>query len=151
MSLYKNINKRKKAGTSRPKKKSTISKKAYADMKAGFPKKKYKSGRTVKTLAGFGYTGATYVNRIENLEKKIGRIEGTEDAQQAIEERFSAIETSVTYINKSIDDSLVPEVKENSNMIKVIDIDISTATTQINAIENRVKRIEDKDDNPLAN
>ena len=105
----------------------------------------------IGTLAGFGYTGATYVNRIENLEKKIGRIEGTEDAQQAIEERFSAIETSVTYINKSIDDSLVPEVKENSNMIKVIDIDISTATTQINAIENRVKRIEDKDDNPLAN
>ena len=105
----------------------------------------------IGTLAGFGYTGATYVNRIENLEKKIGRIEGTEDAQQAIEERFSAIETSVTYINKSIDDSIVPEVKENSNMIKVIDIDISTATTQINAIENRVKRIEDKDDNPLAN
>tara|TARA_R110000764_G_scaffold67974_1_gene141156 strand:- start:47 stop:415 length:369 start_codon:yes stop_codon:yes gene_type:complete len=105
----------------------------------------------IGTLAGFGYTGATYVNRIENLEKKIGRIEGTEDAQQEIEERFSAIETSVTYINKSIDDSLVPEVKENSNMIKVIDIDISTATTQINAIENRVKRIEDKDDNPLAN
>ena len=104
----------------------------------------------IGTLAGFGYTGATYVNRIENLEKKIGRIEGTEDAQQAIEERFSAIETSVTYINKSIDDSIVPEVKENSNMIKVIDIDISTATTQINAIENRVKRIEDKDDNPLA-
>ena len=105
----------------------------------------------IGTLAGFGYTGATYVNRIENLEKKIGRIEGTEDAQQEIEERFSAIETSVTYINKSIDDSLVPGVKENSNMIKVIDIDISTATTQINAIENRVKRIEDKDDNPLAN
>ena len=25
----------------------------------------------IGTLAGFGYTGATYVNRIENLEKKI--------------------------------------------------------------------------------
>jgi len=105
----------------------------------------------IGTLAGFGYTGATYVNRIENLENKIGRIEGTEDAQQEIEERFSSIETSVTYINKSIDDSILPEIKENSNMIKVIDIDISTATTQLNAIENRVKRIEDKDDNPLAN
>ena len=94
----------------------------------------------ISTLAGFGYTGATYVNRIENLEKKIGRIEGTEDAQQEIEERFSAIETSVTYINKSIDDSIIPEVKENSNMIKVIDIDISTATTEIAALANRVKR-----------
>jgi len=42
MSLYRNINKRKKAGTSRSKKKSTISKEAYANMKAGFPKKKKK-------------------------------------------------------------------------------------------------------------
>tara|TARA_E500000318_G_C3525632_1_gene198277 strand:+ start:345 stop:491 length:147 start_codon:yes stop_codon:yes gene_type:complete len=39
-SLYGNINKRKKAGSSRPKSKSTISSKAYANMKAGFPKKK---------------------------------------------------------------------------------------------------------------
>jgi hypothetical protein len=42
--LYANINKRKKAGTSRSKKKSTISSKTYAKMKAkkgGFkPKKK---------------------------------------------------------------------------------------------------------------
>ena len=38
--LYANINKRKKAGTSRPKSKGTITPKAYANMKAGFPKKK---------------------------------------------------------------------------------------------------------------
>ena len=38
--LYANINARKKAGTSRSKKNSTITKKAYAHMKAGFPKKK---------------------------------------------------------------------------------------------------------------
>ena len=38
--LYANINKRKKAGTSRPKSKSTITPKAYKNMKAGFPKKK---------------------------------------------------------------------------------------------------------------
>lgn len=38
--LYANINARRKAGTSRPKSKSTISKKAYANMKKGFPKKK---------------------------------------------------------------------------------------------------------------
>jgi len=41
--LYYNINKRKKAGTSRSKAKSTISAKAYKNMKAGFPKKKKKS------------------------------------------------------------------------------------------------------------
>ena len=40
--LYANINKRKKAGTSRPKNKSTISPSAYANMKAGFPKSKKK-------------------------------------------------------------------------------------------------------------
>jgi hypothetical protein len=40
MSLYKNMNARKKAGTSRPKSKSTISAKSYKNMKAGFPKKK---------------------------------------------------------------------------------------------------------------
>jgi hypothetical protein len=40
MSLYENINKRKKAGTSRTKKKSTVSEKAYKNMQAGFPKKK---------------------------------------------------------------------------------------------------------------
>ena len=43
-SLYKNINDRKKAGTSRPKSKSTISKEAYANMKSGFPRKKRKKG-----------------------------------------------------------------------------------------------------------
>tara|TARA_B100001769_G_C21600761_1_gene338231 strand:+ start:101 stop:265 length:165 start_codon:yes stop_codon:yes gene_type:complete len=42
--LYANINARKKAGTSRSKKNSTISPKAYKAMKAGF--KKY--GGTVK-------------------------------------------------------------------------------------------------------
>jgi len=42
MSLYENINKKKKAGTSRSKAKSTISDKAYANMKAGFPKSKAK-------------------------------------------------------------------------------------------------------------
>ncbi len=38
--LYYYINKRKKAGTSRPKSKSTISDEAYANMEAGFPKSK---------------------------------------------------------------------------------------------------------------
>ena len=42
MSLYRNINKRKKTGTSRSKKNSTISPKAYSNMKKGFPKKKGK-------------------------------------------------------------------------------------------------------------
>lgn len=42
MSLYENINRRKRLGISRSKKNSTVSKKAYSNMKKGFPKKKKK-------------------------------------------------------------------------------------------------------------
>ena len=38
MSLYRNINRRKKLGISRSKKKSTITKKAYKSMLSGFKK-----------------------------------------------------------------------------------------------------------------
>jgi hypothetical protein len=49
--LWANINRRKKLGISRPKSESTISPKAYANMKEGFPKKKKKmnNGGDVKT------------------------------------------------------------------------------------------------------
>lgn len=42
--LYANIKARKKKGISRPKSKSTITPQAYANMKAGFPKRKKKNG-----------------------------------------------------------------------------------------------------------
>ena len=42
MSLYENINRRKRLGISRSKKKSSITNKAYAN-KAGFPKKERKN------------------------------------------------------------------------------------------------------------
>tara|TARA_R100000995_G_scaffold82542_1_gene56592 strand:- start:1112 stop:1246 length:135 start_codon:yes stop_codon:yes gene_type:complete len=42
MSLVKNINRRKKKGISRSKKNTTISKKAYANMKQGWKKSKKK-------------------------------------------------------------------------------------------------------------
>lgn len=52
--LYDNINKRKAAGTSRSKKDSTITDKAYANMKAGFPNSKKKAKK--KSMAGsMGY------------------------------------------------------------------------------------------------
>ena len=54
--LYANINKRKKLGISRPKSKSTISKEAYSNMKAGFPKrKKFKDGTGEKYYSGDKY------------------------------------------------------------------------------------------------
>ena len=105
----------------------------------------------VSTLAGFGYQGATYINRIENLENKIATLGATEDAQNAIEERFSAIETSVEYINKYIDDSILPSVKETGEMIQVIEIDLSALTTKQEGLQNQVEKLENKGDNPLAN
>jgi peptidoglycan hydrolase CwlO-like protein len=96
----------------------------------------------VTTLAGFGYTGATYVNRITNLEAKIGGIGDTETAQQIIEERFAAIETSVEYINKSIDSLEIPDVTE-------IKTDIATIIADLQSLDKQISKLEDK--NPLAN
>ena len=104
----------------------------------------------VGTLAGFGYTGATYVNRIENLEKKISMLGATEDAQNAIEERFSAIETSVEYINKTIDDSILITIKQQGEITKVLEIDVSTMDTRVENLEDRMDRAEDSSDNSLA-
>jgi hypothetical protein len=57
MSLYENINKRKKAGTSRPKSESTISDKSYSNMKAGFPNsKKNKAKKKSKMAKSMGYS-----------------------------------------------------------------------------------------------
>ena len=51
MSLYENINKKRKAGKSRTKKNSTVSPKAYADMKAGFPNSKKNKAKKKKAKA----------------------------------------------------------------------------------------------------
>jgi|TARA_Y100000114_G_C11499284_1_gene203627 hypothetical protein len=97
----------------------------------------------VGTLAGFGYTGATYVNRLENLEAQIGGIGDTEDAQKVIEERFAAIETSVEYINKSIDSLVIPD---NSDL----KASIAGLTLSVERLQADLEKLEDKDKNPLA-
>jgi hypothetical protein len=94
----------------------------------------------VGTLAGFGYTGATYVNRLENLEAQIGGIGDTEDAQKIIEERFVGIETSVDYINKSIDGLVIPD---NSDL----KASVASLTSDVERIWIELDK---QDDNPLA-
>jgi uncharacterized coiled-coil protein SlyX len=91
----------------------------------------------VGTLAGFGYTGATYVNRLENLEAQIGGIGDTENAQKIIEERFASIETSVEFLEKEIDGISIPDVTE-------IKTDIAT-------IKAEIKSLKEDNKNPLAN
>jgi len=95
----------------------------------------------IGTLAGFGYTGATYVNRLENLEAQIGGISDTENAQQIIEERFASIETSVEYINKSIDGIVIPDNSESIVLLK----------TEVATLKADVATLKSENKNPLAN
>ena len=105
----------------------------------------------VGTLAGFGYTGATYVNRIENLEAKVGGIGETEDAQQDIEERFASIETSVEYINKSIDDGISVSLKTHAESINSVKAQLSGLSILVKELEKDVDKLEEENKNPLAN
>ena len=95
----------------------------------------------VTTLAGFGYQGAQYVNRLDNLEAQIGGIGDTEQAQQAIEERFASIETSVKFLEKEIDNVEVPDVTE-------IKTDIATIKADLDSLEKTIDKLQTG--NPLA-
>ena len=103
----------------------------------------------VGTLAGFGYTGATYVNRLENLEAQIGGIGDTESAQQAIEERFASIETSVDYINKSIDEGINPSLKNIAQTSNVMSQDIVALEAEVKFIQDEIDKILEGNKNPL--
>ena len=103
----------------------------------------------VGTLAGFGYTGATYVNRLENLEAQIGGIGDTENAQQIIEERFASIETSVEYINKSIDEGINPSLKVMSETINGTSKDVVALEAEIKFIQDEIDKILNENKNPL--
>ena len=136
----------------------------------------------VSTLAGFGYTGAGYVNRLENLEAKIGGIAAGKENLQNIEERFAAIEatvtslstsktqvqdmeesitmleTSVSAINNTIDKNLILEVREASNDVTTIAVDVSGLQSMFESLEKAIEDIkddiddlEDENSNPLLN
>ena len=97
----------------------------------------------VGTLAGFGYTGATYVNRLENLEAKIGGLGETEDAQQAIEERFAGIETQVTYLEKQINSIKIPDNSDTQASVASLTSDVERIWIELDELEDSK--------NPLAN
>ena len=90
----------------------------------------------VGTLAGFGYTGATYVNRLENLEAKIGGVDEAEDEMKIIEERFASIETSVQFLEKEIDNIEVPDVTDIKTDIATIKADLESLDKQIDEIKD---------------
>ena len=105
----------------------------------------------VSTLAGFGYAGAGYVNRLENLERKIGGIGETEDAQQEIEQRFAGIETSVEYINKTIDEDLIISLKSQASTVSSLKAQLSGLSISVKELEKDIDKLEEGNKNPLAN
>jgi septal ring factor EnvC (AmiA/AmiB activator) len=95
----------------------------------------------LQPLQGLVYTGATYVNRIDNLEAQIGGIGDTESAQKIIEERFASIETAVKFLEKEIDSVDIPDVTD-------IKTDIATIKADIQSLEKEINKLDNK--NPLA-
>jgi len=101
----------------------------------------------ISTLAGFGWTGATYANKIENLEKKMATVTKTKDAQIEIEERFVEIETSVNFLEKEIDKIEIPDTEQISAEVSGIKVSIDSIRKDLERLEEEVKK---ENKNPLA-
>tara|TARA_R100001082_G_scaffold93563_1_gene60371 strand:+ start:380 stop:754 length:375 start_codon:yes stop_codon:yes gene_type:complete len=107
----------------------------------------------VGTLAGFGYTGATYVNRLENLEAKIEKAKETDDGLGEIEKRFETLDTSIAYINKSLDNEntgIVAKIDTNVGSISSLQSQLEGLRIAVRELEKDVAKLEDGS-NPLAN
>jgi hypothetical protein len=100
----------------------------------------------IGTLAGFGYTGATYVNRIENLESKAQQAKETEQGVDEVINRIEALETSVEYINKTIDETILLKI----NNLESIRSDMSGMKADIESVKTDIKIFKEENKNPLA-
>ena len=100
----------------------------------------------IGTLAGFGYTGATYVNRIENLETKAAQAKETEQGVDEVINRIEALETSVEYINKTIDETILLKI----NNLESIRSDMSGMKADIESVKTDIKIFKEENKNPLA-
>ena len=104
----------------------------------------------IGTLAGFGYTGATYVNRIENLENKAEQAKETDDGLGEIEKRIEALETSVSYMNKTIDETILIKIDSQSNKVEAIKSNMSGMKPDIESVKTDIKIFKEENKNPLA-
>ena len=100
----------------------------------------------IGTLAGFGCTGATYVNRIENLESKAQQAKETEQGVDEVINRIEALETSVEYINKTIDETILLKI----NNLESIKSDMSGMKADIESVKTDIKIFKEENKNPLA-
>ena len=94
----------------------------------------------VGTLAGFGYTGATYVNRIENLESftndYMSATDQLADDVAEIDKRIVALEEQIGSIE-------IPDTTELKTSIAGINASIDSMYDDIQSLKN-------KNANPLA-
>ena len=104
----------------------------------------------ISTLAGFGYAGAGYVNRLENLENKVGSISSTESGLQDIEKKFETLDTSIEYINKSIDDGISVSLNTQAESINLIKAQLEGISVAVKGLEKDIEKLEKTNDNPLA-
>jgi len=107
----------------------------------------------VGILAGFGYTGATYVNRIEDLEAKVAAINKTIDESLLLwlreaEESISVIEVSVGKLQSKVD--TMPDLSPVEGNISVIRVDLGKIESDLDSLEKQLEKLEDKDVNPLT-
>ena len=104
-------------------------------------------------LAGFGYTGATYVNKIEDLEAKVAVINKTIDESLLLwlreaKESISIIEVSVGKLQSKVD--TIPDLSPVEGNISVIRVDLGKIESNLDSLEKQLEKLEDKDANPLA-
>jgi len=91
---------------------------------------------------------------LENLETKVTGIATTKSGLQDIEKRFEAINTSISYINKSIDEGINISLKAQAESLVKVKTDIAEIKAQVKALDKEIDRLEARllknNDNPLA-
>ena len=104
----------------------------------------------VSTLAGFGYTGATYVNRIENLESKMARyineIDALADQVTDLDKKVVAVDEQIKSLNIETQD-----LSPIKNDIVAMQTSIAGINSSIDIMYDDVQSLKNKNDNPLAN
>ena len=94
----------------------------------------------VGTLAGFGYTGATYVNRIENLESStsdyINATDQLADDLAEIDKRIVSLEEQIGSID-------IPDTTD-------LKTDIAKLQSSVDSMYDDIQSLKNKNDNPLA-
>ena len=96
----------------------------------------------VTTLAGFGYQGATYVNRIENLEAQ---------ASVSYEEDINSLVTQISVMEQKLKkleqiNILEGAVNQNTNNWSILKEQYINLQKDVQKIESKVN----KEKNPLA-